>query len=241
MYKKIVGIFIVGFFIGAGALPCVDGEDGINSYLNNPPNTPNPPQGNQFPDTDDHWVYSIVTTDPDGDDIFYKISWGDGTETDWIGEFGNGHSAFISTIWNTEGIHMVRGKAKDIHGAESDWSDPLIVTVYKFGIERSSGGFVTSILVKNHGDYDYENVEWSIEFEGIDYDNIHGIVLFQGKNEGSIASFPSGGTEKLNAFVIGFGFCTCYIELNHYRMALGCLLLGPYSIIFNNNELIHFI
>ena len=36
-----------------------------------------------------------------------------------------------SHIWNAKGTYSIKVKAKDINGAESDWSDPLAVIMPK--------------------------------------------------------------------------------------------------------------
>ncbi len=64
-----------------------------------------------------------VPSDPDEDNILiYNWSWGDGTYSE---EPSNSGSHF----WNQSGIFEIRVKAIDIHGAESEWSDPLTIRV----------------------------------------------------------------------------------------------------------------
>jgi len=77
------------------------------------------------------YIYSSSTTDPDGDDVYYWFDWGDGSNTGWIGPVKSGESWSVSHSWTTQGDYAVRVKAKDQHGVESEWSDPLIVTMPK--------------------------------------------------------------------------------------------------------------
>ncbi len=83
--------------------------------------------GNSAPDIptiiiDDNGSLFIYTTDLDGDDVMYIIDWGDGTtiETDY---YPSGQEVEIDHEWPGPGVYYIRAKAKDIHGAVSDWSD----------------------------------------------------------------------------------------------------------------------
>jgi hypothetical protein len=77
------------------------------------------------------YEYSFSTTDPDGDNIFYHIYWGDDSDKEIIGPIVSGDTATVKHIWSEQGVYSIKAKAKDIVGLESDWSDPLIVTIAK--------------------------------------------------------------------------------------------------------------
>lgn len=66
--------------------------------------------------------YSFITTDPNEDQIFYYIEWGDGTNTGWIGPFNSGYELVQSHIWKTKNDYLIKAKAKDINDLESGWS-----------------------------------------------------------------------------------------------------------------------
>jgi pyrrolidone-carboxylate peptidase len=83
----------------------------IKSLPNNPPETP------------------IIHGDNNlGDDVHYLIDWDDGT-TEWTAFYPSGQPVEISHEWSEPGLYHIRAKAKDIYGAESDWSDPFNVTI----------------------------------------------------------------------------------------------------------------
>ncbi len=70
------------------------------------------------------------TDDPDGDHVLYKWSFGDGGEGTWLlpgGESGEIYE--VNHTWDEKGEYEIRVKAKDEHGAESEWSDPLPVSM----------------------------------------------------------------------------------------------------------------
>jgi len=61
--------------------------------------------------------------------IYYLFDWGDGTYSGWVGPFESGKKAKISHIWNGKGTYNIRVKAKDIGGAQSEWSDIFEVSM----------------------------------------------------------------------------------------------------------------
>ena len=71
------------------------------------------------------------SVDPDGDDIYYLIDWDDGTNSSWFGPFNSGEICEASHRWTKQQIYNVKVKTKDIHGAESFWSDPLFISIPK--------------------------------------------------------------------------------------------------------------
>jgi len=76
-------------------------------------------------------VYSFiaVTTEPDGEDVYYYFDWDDGTNSGWLGPYNPGQQVSAEKSWSQEGTYSVQVKAKDIHQVTSQWSDPLIVTI----------------------------------------------------------------------------------------------------------------
>ncbi|MCK5031797.1 MAG: PKD domain-containing protein, partial [Thermoplasmatales archaeon] len=96
---------------------------------NNPPDKPTiigPISGKN----DEEYKYSIVSTDPEGDDVSYCIDWGDGTPELCNGPYASGVEQTFPHIWNEEGTYIIRVKARDTDGAESEWA-PLSVSMPK--------------------------------------------------------------------------------------------------------------
>ena len=65
--------------------------------------------------------YTFVSTDPEDQDIWYYIDWGDGDIDEWIGPFNSSEEVLRSHSWWVQGDYSIRAKAKDVCGAESDW------------------------------------------------------------------------------------------------------------------------
>ena len=98
---------------------------------NNPPNKPSKPIGQTNGNIDQNYTYTTSSTDPEGNLLYYNWSWGDSTYSGWIGPFISGFNVNQSHSWNEKGNYTIKVKAKDIHGAESEWSDPIIVSMPK--------------------------------------------------------------------------------------------------------------
>jgi len=99
--------------------------------LSKPPEKPQKPSGPSTGKIIEECSFSSSSIDPEDDDIYYKFDWNDGTNSGWIGPYESGEVVSASHIWNTRGTYLIKVKAKDINGAESDWSDSLVVSMPK--------------------------------------------------------------------------------------------------------------
>ena len=77
------------------------------------------------------YTYTIVATDPEDDQIYYKISWGDETLSDWLGPYDSDTEVEVSYTWSKRGNYEIKVKAKDTKFAYSEWSDPLSISMPK--------------------------------------------------------------------------------------------------------------
>jgi fimbrial isopeptide formation D2 family protein/uncharacterized repeat protein (TIGR01451 family) len=102
------------------------------SRKNTPPRTPERPQGETEGRRGKDYTYSTKTTDPEGDQVWYQWDWGDGNFSDWIGPFSSGETASATHNWSKKGTYNVRVKARDKDGAQSGWSEPLVVSIPKY-------------------------------------------------------------------------------------------------------------
>jgi hypothetical protein len=69
-----------------------------------------------------NYEYYIITIDPDADDVYYFIDWGDNTTSRWIGPYASGSTGSASHTWTEKGTYTIRAKAQDVYGLESNWS-----------------------------------------------------------------------------------------------------------------------
>jgi len=99
---------------------------------NKPPLIPTVPEGDIEIKTGKEYGYTTTTTDPDGDLIKYGWDWdGDNVVDEWTILYSSGIDCTAVHEWSKEDIIEVRVKAKDEHGMQSDWSEPLEVNITK--------------------------------------------------------------------------------------------------------------
>jgi outer membrane protein assembly factor BamB len=99
------------------------------------------PSSNKPPDAPDidgptngkagvEYEYTFTSTDPNGDNIYYRIDWGDNNPEEWIGPYNSGEEITVNHSWSERGTNMIKAKAEDIYGLESNWGT-LEVTMTK--------------------------------------------------------------------------------------------------------------
>jgi C1A family cysteine protease len=84
------------------------------------PETPTidgPPNGN----INTEYEYIFRSVDPDGDDLYYYIGWGDGNTEEWIGPYGSGEDVVVSHTWTESGTFVINARAKDDYNMQSEW------------------------------------------------------------------------------------------------------------------------
>ena len=94
----------------------------LSCKKNKAPNVPNltGPHSGLSGDT---LSFSVSANDPDKDDVFFSIDWGDGTPAAWIGPFASGVGNPVKHVFADSGAFAARVKAKDTKDMESEWSD----------------------------------------------------------------------------------------------------------------------
>jgi hypothetical protein len=100
-----------------------------NEAANTPPNKPSKPLGIINVEINVEYAFITGTVDPNGDVVYYLWDWGDGNDSEWLGSYHSGALCEGRHIWTTKDNCTIRVKAKDIYGTESEWSDPLPITV----------------------------------------------------------------------------------------------------------------
>ena len=96
---------------------------------NEPPEKPQKPTGPCSGKINILYTYNTTTIDIDNDEVYYKWDWGDGSQSTWLGPYDPGDEATADHTWTTKGDYGIKVKAKDTQDSESDWSDPLTITM----------------------------------------------------------------------------------------------------------------
>jgi hypothetical protein len=112
-------------------------QDDINELyditFNHDPAKPDQPSGETNGEVGNEYSYTTSTIDPDGDQVYYLWDWGDGNVSEWMGPYDSGLTSGLTHTWTVKGSYNIKVKAKDTHGIESPWSDPLSITMpYSF-------------------------------------------------------------------------------------------------------------
>ena len=102
-----------------------------SSFTNNRPIIPYTPTGPLNGKINTEYTFFSSSIDVDNDHIFYLFDWGDGSNSGWLGPFDSGEECHASHSWERIDEYNIRVKARDIHGGESEWSDPLTISIPK--------------------------------------------------------------------------------------------------------------
>lgn len=119
-------------------LKVIDNQNNTNNqttwaYIdteNHPPNKPTI-QGNKIGKNETSYSYTFSATDPDGDDIYYYLNWGDtywfGGGVGWIGPYHSGEKIKLNHTYKEKGNYTIRIKARDTYQAKSDWGTLKVI------------------------------------------------------------------------------------------------------------------
>jgi hypothetical protein len=105
----------------------------FESEDNQAPDKPDAPIGEESGTIEENYKFTCrKTSDPEEHKISYMWDWGDGTFSHWMpSHTGIGNVISGTHNWTKRGSYEVRVKARDVYGAESDWSDPAIISIPK--------------------------------------------------------------------------------------------------------------
>jgi outer membrane protein assembly factor BamB len=164
---------------------------------NQPPTTPNQPAGPTLGDINITYTYSTnPVNDPDENPVQYQFNWDDGTTSDWT------DTPQASHLWTRRGDYNITVIARDNYSMESTSSEPLRVHIRgsELSIDTISGGFCVTAVIKNIGEMDVENVNWSMVFDG-------GIIILpENRMATGVLSLNSGEQKTIRSgLVLGFG------------------------------------
>lgn len=73
--------------------------------------------------TGKEYEYTFSTIDPNEEDVYYYIEWGDGGIEEWIGPHASGEEVKVSHIWSEKGTYIIKGRAKDVDGNIGFWGE----------------------------------------------------------------------------------------------------------------------
>ena len=101
----------------------------LTTLHNTPPEIPSI-QGPETGNAGVSYSYTFITEDPESDEVFYFVDWGDGTNSGWLGPSPSNEDMTLSHTFTEKGSYTIKVKARDVFYAESDWGT-LQVTMPK--------------------------------------------------------------------------------------------------------------
>jgi len=123
-------------WIGSSSPAIADGKlcygtmwDGIMYCLgnggNNQPPSSSTIEGVHHGNIYEEYDYTFTCTDPEEEEVYYLIIWGDEEESGnipfWRGPYKSGEKVTFTHEWDDEGIYIIKCKTKDASFDESDW------------------------------------------------------------------------------------------------------------------------
>jgi hypothetical protein len=98
--------------------------------VNYPPKTPKISGPTEI-NANEEVTYSVYASDPDGDQVYFMLDWGDGT-INWDGPYDSGEVVEYKHTFTEPGEYKITVKAKDVYDAESGWAElDIMVPRYK--------------------------------------------------------------------------------------------------------------
>ena len=115
----------------------------VDIILTHPPEAPTITSGPNQIIVGQESEYKFSAIDPDSDNVYIMVDWGDNTEITWHGPYTSGQQISLKHIWENDGSYNIKAKSKDIHEYESGWSQSYSVNViwnqaFLFGKHRDN-------------------------------------------------------------------------------------------------------
>ena len=201
MDKKIIGILIC-FLLMTTTLPVVLGvlgnEDGsaMVSIRKNDPPVPPVITGPHYGKVNTLYTFSVGDiTDPDGDQLYVFLDWGDGNYSGWLGPYVSEPTIIHS--WSKPGNYSFRIKIKDIWGAVSNWSTPFWIEIVRLHLAGYLGSFES---INQTDDLIVFHSQTFFVFPAFPVINKEGIIVLSKKSLGYLgttSAFGIGGISIL--------------------------------------------
>jgi len=175
-------------------------------------------------------TYEIVISDPNNDDVWLYINWGDESPDEWIGPYSTPDTIEVTHTFETEGEYVVKAKAKDIWDEESIWGNDLEVEITGTAPPELqvciSRGLGLKVNIKNNRESEINNVDWNLTVTK----GILGREIYQDND--TFASIAGGATEVVTGTPFGVGRIKITAEVDAEGMdpivqeAKGFIVLG---------------
>jgi outer membrane protein assembly factor BamB len=98
---------------------------GLHAFGPLDPNAPEAPiiSGELKGRPETSYEYTFSAVDPNDDDVFYQIYWGNGEDLYWFGPWTSGEEVVVDFTYYWEGTFRILARAKDINDLYGPWSE----------------------------------------------------------------------------------------------------------------------
>jgi len=109
------------------------------------------------------YEYTISTTDPEDQQVWFWVDWGDDNNTGWLGPYNSSEELVLNHSWAKRGTYQVQVKAKDPLDAESEWATLIVkMAIFNPFNDQSSKiilfGIVRAIEEDDSGNFRFQPV-----------------------------------------------------------------------------------
>jgi len=187
----------------------------VNSTEND---EPYPPilTGDEEGEVGDELSFVVTSTDPNDDDIWYLVEYGDGTDSGWIGPYASGTSGYLLHEYDAIGEYIVKATAKDTYGEQSLYGNQLTVEIKKgdeppipedpnatIAVKMLGIGQIKA-TIENNGGVNLTNIKWNITAAGglLNKINVTNNGTLEKLNKGEHLNVITGG----NFVILGASF-----------------------------------
>ena len=84
--------------------------------------------------------YTFVTTDPEGDQVYYLVIWEEEQRSDWLGPYDSNEVITEYHLWAEPETYTIMARAKDDFDAIGDW------TILEITIPRNRVNYASMFL-----------------------------------------------------------------------------------------------
>ena len=95
------------------------------------------------------YLFNLLSSDAENQNIYYFVDWGDNTTTDWLGPYISGTMIHVTHTWTGEEVYTIKVKAKDSMDMESDWGTWTISLPYEVGFGGTSQQLFPNLLFEH--------------------------------------------------------------------------------------------
>jgi parallel beta-helix repeat protein len=73
-----------------------------------------------------NYKFTFSSEDPNGDEVYYYVTWDDGSYADWLGPYPSGTPVSLNHSWENEDFYAIIARAKDTNGLIGSWgAEPI--------------------------------------------------------------------------------------------------------------------